>query len=235
MEFQNVFEELNEKFHKLSKWKEDLKKILTEKKNLENEIYLIKKEWLNEFEENFHNINNNINENKNIEINKYHLEFNLKQNIRLFPEVFPLDNNSWQLFNKSDDINNVNDDNDADDEYIYYKGSFFNNLLLPEIKEYSNSKLYCFFFFDNNSFLRQAYLLINNLDNEKKILNEFKKEEFKKIMIKKNITLTPYDSFYHSPKLDYDLYILTYKKKNNANNIKNKNINDKKNNSKEKL
>jgi ubiquitin carboxyl-terminal hydrolase 8 len=73
-------------------------------------------------------------------------------------------------------------------KFINLKGTFYNKLLLIELKK---PNIYCIFFKDNKGNMRQGYLKINK-DNDYEIINKFKEEEPLNLFKKLNIEINDY-------------------------------------------
>ena len=177
----------------------ELKNELSKSDNyLEKVIFLIKKEYLDKISGNNYNIDDS---------NDYQPEFSNSLNIHKLPEVYPLNDDFW--------VSLIDSGNNK--KQTFCKGIFANQILICEIKKDSEKKIYCIFILYKNH-IRQGYLKVNNLNNDKRIKNDFEKD-FINLMKLYNIPLTDNEVVYHSKEFKYDLYIFKY------NNNQNKNLN----------
>ena len=142
-------------------------------------IFIIKKEWLDEylisiFQKEF---------NKNEEIIKLYKTFDFKDNkipiapsLKDYKSVYALNEETWKYFVQDKTKNKSNK----------FTGEFHNNILIVRINE--EGKIYCFFFYDQNNYLRQGYIKIYRADLEIKMIDELKSDDifefFKKHSIK---------------------------------------------------
>ena len=190
---------------KLKKWEEELKIELLKKSNREKDIYLINKEWL----ENYFKIisNKNYNENELIKFisNNRFFEKNFfkSKNINDFPKLFVLNKESFLTLFK-----NKNDEKP-------FKGKFFNKIFIIEIVIESNFKIYCFYFLDQLIQLRQGYLYFHILDKEEKIINDFKVDFIKTLKNYKNEQNSQSiinNKFFYISNEEFDLHIFEYEK-----------------------
>ena len=213
-----ITEKINDQKEKLSKWNNDLKKNLSVNNNLNIDLFLIRKEWLDKYTKTFFNIQAN-NFNNKVLINSYNNFDKINDflitsthpiNIKYHKDIFFLNITCWLSFQT-----------DNKQEHISLKGEFLNNMLLIKLKCLKKSKLYCIFFYDNN-YLRQAYLQINDLNKENIIVNNFKKQKFIDILKEYNILLSKEENNYHSNDLNFDLYIFPKILNININNKKEK-------------
>ena len=79
---------------------------------------------------------------------------------------------------------------DLTNKFINLKGTFYNKLLLIELKK---SNIYCIFFKDKKGNMRQGYLKINK-DNDYEIINKFKEEEPLNLFKELNIEISDYSN-----------------------------------------
>ena len=215
---------IEEQKKKLLKWKSNLKNELTTKSTISIKLFLILKEWLDEYEKKIINIKFNNNNDlissylKLKNINEARVSSKTPINYNYPQEIFPLNIECWTSFIKDDKENNIEN-----------KGQFLNKILLVELKKYSKSILYLIFYYDDQDHLRQAYLKINDLTKINIIIKNFEEQEFLKILEAYKIKLTNEQIEYHSKELDFDLFIFGNKKINInviKNDIKNPNINN---------
>lgn len=111
------------------------------------DLYIVTKEWLDNYEKNnIDIINNKKNNNINFEFDSTKLiqKFSEAYSIYTFPPIFILDKDC-------EIINNFK-----------VEGKFNNKLLLIDMKQYSKMKLYIFFCLSQNGTLVQGYLHIRN-------------------------------------------------------------------------
>ena len=162
-----------------SKWKETLKNELNKKLVKTQNIYIITKNWLEEYQKTIFQ-----NENKsNDELIKLYKNFKLIDNtlpitfsLKDLESVFPLNEESWKSFVKDG----------AKEKPNMFQGEFGYNILIFKIKK--EERIYCFFFLDENNDLRQGYILFYRTNLEKKMIEELKRmtplEFFRKYNIK---------------------------------------------------
>ena len=195
-------------------WKSGLKDELTQKLDKIQKIYIINRDWLDEYKKSIFN-----NENKsNDEIIKSYKNFKLIDNelllvssLRDLKSVFPLNEENWKSFIKDE----------AKEKPIIYQGQYGFNILILNININKEERIHCFFFLDENNDLRQGYIQIYRNNLEKKMIEELKYgtplEFFKKYKIKYDNEGLQIFSYYE--------VIIFNLEKNEKNNIKEIEIN----------
>ena len=160
-------------------WEYEMKNSLESTDIKTQKIYIINKEWLDEylisiFQKEF---------NKNEEIIKLYKTFDFKDNkipiapsLKDYKSVYALNEETWKYFVQDKTKNKSNK----------FTGEFHNNILILRMNE--EGKIYCFFFYDQNNYLRQGYIKIYRADLEIKMIDELKSDDifefFKKHSIK---------------------------------------------------
>ena len=163
----------------LAIWESGLKKDLTTKLDKTQNIYIINKDWLDEYKKSVFNFENK----KNDEIIKPYKNFKLIDNefpnvssLRDLKIIFPLNEESWKSLVKDEKKENPK----------IFQGQFGYNILI--LKMSKEERIYCFFFVDEKNELRQGYIQIYRTNLEKKMIDELKRntpfEFFKKYNIK---------------------------------------------------
>ena len=204
---ENIDIKINEQKEELSKWKNELKKNLSINSVQKQEIFLISKYWLDKYEKilSNKNVNEAFTSDDDIILNNNTIlgcftEKNIK--IEDLPKVFPLNKNIWA---------NIQKENNDELTSITSIGIYSNKLLVINVL----NTIYCFFFLDNKSRIRQGYLNIINIQEENKIINDFHQKgvfEF----IKKNQNELD-DNKLEISTNDYKIYIFEYYKLNKNN------------------
>ena len=163
----------------LNNWKETLKDELNKKLvGKTQNIYIIYKEWIEEYQKNLFMNDNASNE----ELNKLYQNFKLIDNqlpvvssVKDLKSIFPLNEKSWKSFVKDEKKEKPN----------MFQGEFGYNILIFKVNK--EERIHCFYFIDNNE-LRQGYIQIYRSFLEKKMIEDLKKdtplEFFKKYNIK---------------------------------------------------
>jgi len=143
------------------------------KKGLEIPLFIIDKDWLEEYESlitNTETIDINLYNNFETINNTQFSNLNLESNLILFEKIFFLDEKTWNsMF--------INKENEKMIQTKQFKGCFYDKILIIELISENNYKMYCLFYLDNKNKkkkLMQGFLKINNLGKEKDILNIFK-------------------------------------------------------------
>ena len=160
-------------------WEYEMKNSLESTDIKTQKIYIINKEWLDEylisiFKKEF---------NKNEEIIKLYKTIDFKDNkipitpsLKDYKSVYALNEETWKYFDQDKTKNKSN----------MFTGEFHNNILILRMNE--EGKIYCFFFYDQNNYLRQGYIKIYRADLEIKMIDELKSDDifefFKKHSIK---------------------------------------------------
>ena len=132
---------------KMNEWKKKLKEYLSNKTEKTMDLFIVTKEWLDNYEKNnLEAINNNKSNNINFEFDSTELirKFSEAYTIYTFPTIFVLD--------KGCEIKNN----------FKVEGKFTNNILLLDMKKFSKFKFYIFFCLSQIGALVQGYLQIRN-------------------------------------------------------------------------
>jgi len=131
---------------KINVWKQKLKQYLSNRIEKTMKLYVVSKDWIDQYEEkgNKSQFNNS----------KLISEFNQKRSNYSFPKIFVLDKDYGQGMN------------------FIVEGQFKNNILLIDMSNYTQMKLFSFFYLDENDTLFQGHLVINQLDKEKDIIKD---------------------------------------------------------------
>ena len=161
----------------LCKWQKDFLDNLSKKQNTDIQIFLAEESWLIKY---INSINNNE-EKKSDTLNNI-IELKKKfesESIDNLPQILILNKRSYTSL--PDDLTN---------KFINLKGTFYNKLLLIELKK---PNIYCIFFKDNKGNMRQGYLKINK-DNDYEIINKFKEEEPLNLFKELNIEISDYSN-----------------------------------------
>ena len=161
----------------LCKWQKDFLYNLSKKQNTHIQLFLTEESWLFKY---INSINNNE-EKKSDTLNNI-IELKKKfesESIDNLPQILILNKRSYTSL--PDDLTN---------KFINLKGTFYNKLLLIELKK---SNIYCIFFKDKKGNMRQGYLKINK-DNDYEIINKFKEEEPLNLFKELNIEISDYSN-----------------------------------------
>jgi len=178
-EVNQTIDKIRKQMIPLKIWEYEMKNLLQSTDIKTQNIFIIKKEWLDEylisiFQKEF---------NKNEEIIKLYKTFDFKDNkipiapsLKDYKSVYALNEETWKYFVQDKTKNKSNK----------FTGEFHNNILIVRINE--EGKIYCFFFYDQNNYLRQGYIKIYRADLEIKMIDELKSDDifefFKKHSIK---------------------------------------------------
>ena len=200
---QNISKKTNVIIKEINSWKNDISNIL--KDNIfKNEVFfLVNNHWLNEYEKCISKFDD-----QELKIHKYDDVFKLNNYtnnkvldslkldipIEKLPKLFILNKNVWDF------IHNINEELIS----ISSIGYCVNNLMTLKVC----NNIYCFFFLDKKLQIRQGYLKIIKLENENKILNDFKITGIFKF-INKDINDINNDFLLIEDK-EYKLYITEY-------------------------
>jgi len=160
----------------LCKWQKDFLDNLLKKQNTTIQLFLAEECWLIKY---INSINN-----KKIKSDSLNDIIELKNkfesgSISDLPQILILNKSSYTSL--PDDLTN---------KFINLKGTFYNKLLLIDLKK---SNIYCIFFKDNQGNLRQGYLKINK-DDDNEIINKFKKEEPLNLLKELGIEISDYSN-----------------------------------------
>ena len=160
-----TLDKIRNQMNPFTMWKTELKDSLRNKLIKAQNIYIINKEWLDEYQ-----ISIFIEEiKKNEEIIKLYKTFEFRDNnlpigspLKDLKSVFPLNEESWKYFTQDESKKNSN----------LYNAEFHSNILIIKISK--DERIYCFFFVDKNDDLRQGYIQIYRDNLEIKMINELK-------------------------------------------------------------
>jgi hypothetical protein len=214
-ENQIILDNIEDQKEKLSKWKNNFKKTLLMNNSKNINIFLVKKEWFENYKKFIFDIKKK--ESELIDFyNSYRyidnsIIFDHKKNLKEYPEIYVLNE---ELINSL--IRNPNTEKQILTPKRY-EGKYSDKFFFIEIKTTNNHLIYCLFFLDKMLELKQGYLDIkeDKKFDEIKISNKLK--EVGNINNEVNIN----DN-------QYDLYIFEKRKNKNKNcNIDNKGIDDK--------
>ena len=197
----------NEIKKELDNWKTELYFNLEKDTNKKEELFLISEYWLDNYEK---YITRSIEEKGDdmedllemINHNNILLEIFSETDIKneKLPKVFPLSKNCKKIMTL-DGINAISS-----------IGYYDNHLLLLQILH----QIYCFFFLDNKSRIRQGYLTIKNIKKEDNLIKDLKTQGVFKFMKKKEDECN--DGILEVNKSDYRIYILDVLKPKKDNN-----------------
>ena len=214
-ENQIILDNIEDQKEKLSKWKNNFKKTLLMNNSKNINIFLVKKEWFENYEQFISDINKKKSELIDFyNSNKYmdnSIIFEDKKNIKEYPELYVLN---------EEVANSLIRNSNTKKQIIKlekYEGKYSDKFFFIEIKTTNNHLIYCLFFLDKMLELKQGYLDIkeDKKFDEIKISNKLK--EVGNINNEVNIN----DN-------QYDLYIFEKRKNKNKNcNIDNKGIDNK--------
>ena len=174
-----ISEKIRNQVTTFNNWKNTLKDELQKKLVKPQNVYIISKEWIEEYQKAIFQSENNNNE----ELIKSYENFKLIDNdlpyvssLRDLKSIFPLNEESWKSFVKDE----------AKEKPNMYQGEYGYNILILEISK--EERIHCFFFLDQNNELKQGYIQIYRTNLEKKMIEELKHdtplEFFKKYNIK---------------------------------------------------
>ena len=175
IEVNQTIDKISKQMHPFIRWKSELKDSLKSNAIKTQNIYIISKEWLDEYLISIFKKENN----KNEEIIKLYKTFEYKDNkfqigssLKNYKSVYPLNEESWKYFFQDE----------AKKKSKMYKGELYNNILIFKLSE--EERFFCFFFMDPNDDLRQGYIQIYRTNLEKEMIDELKSDIFE--FFKKN-------------------------------------------------
>ena len=176
---QNFSQKTNVIKEELIFWKKNIFNILTDSINKTEELFIVNNNWFNKYEEYLSNLNeqelelSKFDENTDFMNNKLiDLFQNLKVPIENIPKIFILNKSIWNyIHNKNKKLNS-----------IMLIGYCSNNLIIMKACD----RIFCFFFLDKASKIRQGYLEIIKMEKENEILIDFQNKGIFKF-INKNI------------------------------------------------
>ena len=158
---------INTQKEDLLNWKKELENNLSKNSFKKEELFIISRYWLDNYEKYLLNINNiedksfNYEENKEMN-NQLFSPFEEKcRNIEKLPKIF--------VINKNFRNNIKNENNELN--FINAVGVYDNKILILKVLE----SIYSFFFLDIKKQIRQGYLLVIRLDWEKDMIKYFMK------------------------------------------------------------
>jgi len=174
-----ILEKIKNQIASFNNWKNALKDELQKKFIKTQNVYIISKEWIEEYQKTIFQSENNNND----ELIKSYKNFKLIDNelpnvfsLKDLKSIFPLNEESWKSFVKDEQKEKPN----------IYEGEFGYNILILKISK--EERIHCFFFVDEKNELRQGYIQIYRTNLEKKMIDELKRntpfEFFKKYNIK---------------------------------------------------
>ena len=135
---------------KMNEWKKKLKEYLTNKTEKTMDLYIVTKEWLDNYEK---NCLDEINNKECYNSTKLIQKFSEVYTIYTLPIIFVLDND-FEIENN-----------------FKVEGKFINNILLLDMRKYAKILIYSFFCLSQNGALIQGYLKIGNTNKMKNILD----------------------------------------------------------------
>jgi len=211
-ENQIILDNIKDQKEKLLKWKKEFEMALLSNKNEKVNIFLVKKEWLENYEQFI--CDKNMKESELIDFynsNKYmdiNIIFDYKKNIKEYPELYVLNE---EVFNSL--IRNTNTERQILIPKIF-NGKYSDKIFSIEIKTANNHLIYCLFFLDKMHELKQGYLGIKKHKrfDEIKISNKLKE-------------VRNFDNEVSINDNQYDLYIFGRRKNKNSK-LNNKEINN---------
>ena len=158
---------INTQKEDLLNWKKDLENNLSKNSFKKEELFIISRYWLDNYEKYLLNINNIDDKSFNYEEikemnNQLFSPFEEKcRNIEKLPKIFVINKNFR---------NNIKTENN-ELNFINAIGVYGNKILILKVFE----SIYCFFFLDIKKQIRQGYLLVIRLDWEKDMIKYFMK------------------------------------------------------------
>ena len=141
----------------MDEWKKKLKEYLSKNIVKTMDLYIVTKEWLDNYEKNNINIINNKKYNNiNFEFDSTKLiqKFSEVSTIYTLPKIFVLDND-FEIENN-----------------FKVEGKFINNILLLDMRKFAKILIYSFFCLSQNGALGQGYLHIRSIYMKEKIIDK---------------------------------------------------------------
>ena len=198
---QNFSQKTNVIKEELIFWKNNIFNILTDSINKTEELFIVNNYWFNKYEEYISNLNeqelelSKFDENTDYMNNKLiDLFQNLKIPIENIPKIFILNKSVWNCIHNKNKILNS----------IMSIGYCSNNLIIMKVCD----RIFCFFFLDKASQIRQGYLEIIKMEEENEILIDFQNKGIFKF-INKDINDINNDFLLIEDNI-YKLYITEY-------------------------
>ena len=187
---------VKEQKKELNEWKNNLINYLSDCIYKSEELLVISKYWLKNYEHYFLNVNNFIKMNPNDyeDIKQYNNELlsefvETKIKLENLPKLFVLTKNIWMNIKNEEEGTNI----------ITTNGYFGNKILFLRVMQ----AVYCFFFIEKKNKIKQGYLKIINRDIESKLIND---------LYQNGIEIFNKNKPIYSQK-DYELIILNKKEK----------------------
>jgi len=200
--------QINSKIEKekeeLASWKNKLIKNLSVNSYITEDLFIISNFWFSNYKEYILNYGKEGAKQPNLEqnrcINSIILGIISNQNIQIerLPKVFILNKAIWEGIKKENEELNP----------IMIKGYFSFKIVILRAFE----KLYCFFFLDSNTRIRQGYLQIINTREEFQIISDFKNDGLFEFIKKEPNEINDNDLLINNE--NYKLYITNYSDKN---------------------
>ena len=200
--------QINSKIEKekeeLASWKNKLIKNLSVNSYITEDLFIISNFWFSNYKEYILNYGKEGAKQPNLEqnrcINSIILGIISNQNIQIerLPKVFILNKAIWEGIKKENEELNP----------IMTKGYFSFKIVILRAFE----KLYCFFFLDSNTRIRQGYLQIINTREEFQIISDFKNDGLFEFIKKEPNEINDNDLLINNE--NYKLYITNYSDKN---------------------
>ena len=203
-----IISKIDKQKEELSNWKAKLLKNLSINTYITEDLFIISNFWFKKYDEYISNFGKEgakqIHLEKDNCINNIILSIISNQNIEIkrLPKVFILNKTIW---------NNIKAENEQLN-LIMSKGYFSFKIAILKVFE----KLYCFFFLDNNTKIRQGYLQIIDTSKEFNIVSDLKNDGIFEFIKKENNEINDNDLLINNEK--YKLYITNYSDKNEENN-----------------
>ena len=159
-----ILDIINYQKEQLSKWRYEFECSLLKHSNKSLSVYIISKEWLENYEEYIFNFQkeselvNFFNTYPYIDTTNLFNSLNIKE----FPKISVVKESCIRALIRDSNV----------EKPINLSGRFYNKKFIIEIEMLShrNNKVFSIFFVDKNSLLRQGYLSIHKLNKEKEIL-----------------------------------------------------------------
>ena len=195
---------INYQKEQLSKWRYEFECSLLKHSNKSLSVYIISKEWLENYEEYIFNFQkeselvNFFNTYPYIDTTNLFKSLNIKE----FPKISVVNESCIKALIRDSNV----------EKPINLSGRFYNKKFIIEIEMLShrNNKVFSIFFVDKNSLLRQGYLSIHKLNKEKEILKNLDISSIIKNYNNKNGANNDGINLYSN---EYDLHIFESEKR----------------------